>query len=426
MTDKQSSYKKIIDIDEIIQIASNSKYWSSKGDFGRSIFKSKDKNYKNRIEIEVITDKEAQFINLFGVFVDLNSGDIALGLFPRSNEYVKVGNAFNLFLKIWVGNSKIKGVDMKYITELLKLDPVHYKDDIVKEIRNSLDRHEDENLFHDYKSVSLRYIKSLKRLTYEKEMNYLYNLVSCDLFLQNAISEVVRLSRKLESIARDYYGIFLTEQRDSDIRKFDGEDLAKCLSSNEANMESLTIRYLKYGFPLVFLNAMKSYGFMIKERNALFANKKILKKELIPIGMALSSMTYSIDTFHKERVLAYNFMDLMRAVSWDSNILFSLERIVETKSKKIWDFLMNKFHMNEILSELNVSEKDFVLEIDSYRKSILNNIDWGMCYKRRAQRPQYKMLSYSPYQIDNAGRLSNMVLSIINNRFERSTEDVNT
>ena len=46
-----------------------------------------------------VLDSGARFINLFGLFVDVNSGDIALGLFPNPNDYISIGNIYDLIAK---------------------------------------------------------------------------------------------------------------------------------------------------------------------------------------------------------------------------------------------------------------------------------------------------------------------------------------
>ena len=43
-----------------------------------------------KLNVELVTDANAKFINLFGLSVDADSGDVALGYFPNNSQYICV------------------------------------------------------------------------------------------------------------------------------------------------------------------------------------------------------------------------------------------------------------------------------------------------------------------------------------------------
>ena len=391
-------------------------------EFGYSYFRSRGRKAKEgEITLKIIEDDEAQFISLFGVFVDLKSGNIALGMFPRADEYICTGNLYKLLAKIWFDSSKMpEAIDKKYVIELLKIDPVYYQDEIVQEVSDAFDL--SGSIEEKYNSVTLFYMKDKYRTYGGKEFEYFRKLIKNGTLISDTVASLINVYITQESIARDYYGAFLTEQYDSDFEKFRGKSLEEVINAKDPNIESLTVRYLKEGLPIVFLNALKSYGFDIKDRKNLFnkSQPRNIKKsnysgsEIIDIGLALSSMFYSRNVMKKELLLGYNFMDMLRAVNWEQNILFSLDLMVDIKSKVVWESLLKRFHIYEIMDEQGLSEKELVQAVDAYRKTILSQIDWGICYKRMAIINQYKMLSYSPTQLDNAGRIFEMTFTMLN------------
>ena len=391
-------------------------------EFGYSYYKSRSKSAKEGdVQIKIIEGEEAQFVNLFGIFVDLKSGNIALGMFPRADEYICIGNIKKLFAKTWFNSKKFPdAIDLKYVIELLKLDPIFYEDELVSEISDAFDI--TGSIEEKYNSVTLFYIKDKFKKYGGEDFEYFLRLVKKNKFILETVSSLMNVYLVQETIARDYYGAFLTEQYDQDFDKLKGMTIEEVLKAKEPNMESLTVRYLQYGFPVVFLNAMKSYGFAIKDRNQLFnkskpknmKNSNYSANEVIDIAIALSSMFYARNITKKELVLAYNFMDMLRAINWEQNILFALDSITELSSKVIWESLLKRFNIYEIMSEQNMSERELVLGVDGYRKDILSKIDWGVCYKRFASQNQYKMLSYAPGQIDTAGRIFEMTFQMVN------------
>lgn len=414
--------KVCIDVSGILKDVSNLQY---KHDLGISVL-----DYDPRTQVltlEEVIDEEAHFINLFGLCIDLETGNIALGLSPKSNDYILMGNAYDIMKRTWFVSKRLKtSVDLKYVSELLKLDPIYYKDEIVEELKQAFDNKED--ISKNYSSIMVNYAKTLKRRGEENKQEKAFEaLVRKNKVISSIAYQFVAMSLTFEDVARSYYGAFITEQTEGEIKSNCGKTLKQVIDGRSPNMETLTLRYVSIGFPMVFLSALKSYGLGITDRKNLF-NKGIPRglksqtglehdyttNEIIDIGIALSSKFYARNITKKEYPLAYNFMDLLRAVNWEHNILFALESITELQSKVIWESLLKKFNIYDILSEQSLSEKEFVLAVDAYRKSLLVQVDYGLCYKRMPSPDQYKMLSYSVDQLETAGNVFEMTFTLLN------------
>lgn len=404
-----------VNIKDLLDIGSTLNYPKS---YGIQTFrKPGKKRNRNSIDLCIVTDENAQFVSLFGLSVDLISGNIALGIFPRSNEYVKIGNVKDFISRAWFNGKKIpQSIDLKYILELMKLDPVYYQDDIEQEVRDSFDL-DGSVADKDFCSIVVKYIKMRYRKSETDESEYFHNLAKRGEFIPKLASDMIDYFIVYEDAARDYFGAFITEQTDQDISKLSKCSLKEVETSREPNLEALTVRYISMGIPEVFLSALKSYGFEIKDRKSLFNRGRRVSmysdSEILDIGIALSSIFYSRNVLKKELILGYNLMDLLRAVNWDQNILFSIDCITDLKSKAVWESVMNRFNVYDILKERNFSEKELVFAVNTYRNSIMCRIDWGMCYNRVAKPAQYKMTSYSPGHLENAGKVFEMSLTML-------------
>ena len=102
----------------------------------KKVFKTAGTGSSSVLRIKIVEDTNPQFINLFGVNIDLISGDIALGLHILKSEYIKVGNIQDVIANVWFKGDKglVSTLDLKYILELLKLDPVHYCQEIYEDL----------------------------------------------------------------------------------------------------------------------------------------------------------------------------------------------------------------------------------------------------------------------------------------------------
>lgn len=368
------------------------------------------------VKVKIIEDTHPKFINLFGVCIDLETGNIALGLTPLKSQYIYVGNFKNVLTKVWFNNDKsiVSTLDIKYYLNLLKLDPLYYVgeiyDDIISQLTNSK--------ISSSTSLSGYYVKLLHSHELSKSLEHFTKLYKKGKLISVLANALVEMYLKLQDLANNFYHNFITEQYNTEVVANYGKTFKGIMSNhNNPYVEALTIRYMKYNFPIVFLNALKSYGHCIKERKNLFNLGMRLSSyssdDITDIGVALSSGYYARKVIKKELILAYNFMDLLIACGWDQNLLVSLEIIVEQRNLNVWKALLNKFNIYDILEEQKLVEKEFVLGIDDYRNNRLIHIDTGTCYKRQPCMNQYNLVSFAPYQICKAGEVLEETFGIL-------------
>lgn len=374
----------------------------------------KSKNKDKDPRILVIKDEKAQFIRLFGIMVDMISGNIAYGMFPDSYEYICIGNIFKDISQLWFNTTKVpNGINMSYIIELMKMEPDYYNIEIQKEVLEGYEK----DFIPSSESILLELIRNSLGKE-DSELDTFKGMCNSKTVISKVAAHCIQIFLDCESVAKELFESFITEQSD-DIVSENAEHQFNKQFMREGNLESLTLKYVMEGYPEILLQEAKSYGYRLKERKALFSrgisphlfrggnsiSKGYTNDELVDIGKALSSMYYVRKVLVKEKQLAYNFIDMMRSIGWEHNIYFALDTIVEFQSKTLWESIMNRFHMYDIFKELNLSEKEFVIGISEYRNAEMSKVSQGACYGRFTTFPQYKFLSYSIHQTKEAGMI---------------------
>lgn len=372
------------------------------------------KRGSNNLELIVIEDEKARFIRLFGVEVDLNTGNIAFGMFPDPDEYIYIDNLYEIISKQWFGKKKSpKNIDLSYIVELLKLDPDFYQLEIEKEVSEDL---KDSIEIKDSKSIMVTLMREKMGVSNEESDSF-NKVCTCGKVIYPIAEACINIYLKCSDVSRSLYQSYISEESDVEVReaaeyKFDP-------ARRGPNIESLTLSYISKGVPSLLLHEAKSYGYRVKERLGIF-NKgttismaKYSPSDIIDIGKALSSMFYARRIMDREAVLAYNFIDMLRSIGWEQNIYFALDTIVEYKSKAVWESLMNRFHMYDILNDMHLSETRLVQGITSYRGVEMPKVQSGACYGRFTTLTQYKFVSYSIHQIKEAGMVFESTFTLL-------------
>lgn len=373
------------------------------------------KRGSNEVELTIIEDEKAKFIRLFGVEVDLNTGNIAFGMFPDSDEYIYIDNLYSMISQMWFGKkTPPEGVDLSYVVELLKLDPIFYRLEIEQDVANALKSNKKVECSD---SIMITLVKNkFKDLSSDEEI--LFNNVCISGKVVYPIAEAcIKLYLKCSEVSRSLYHSYISEESDAEVREnaeYHFDPVRK-----GPNIESITLSCISKGVPQLLLQEAKSYGYRVKERSGIFnkgtliSSSKYSPDEMIDIGIALSSMFYARMVMDKEAVLANNFIDMLRSVGWEQNIYFALDTIIDYQSKAVWESLMNKFHMYDILKDLGLSEKGLVKGISGYRGAELPKVQSGACYGRFTTLPQYKFVSYSVHQIKEAGMVFNCTFNLL-------------
>lgn len=377
----------------------------------------------------LVIDEEATFINLFGLFVDSNTGNIALGMFPDPNRYILIGNIFDIIeTYLYRGSDRKlpKSVDKKYLLEVIKICVSCCADEVLSIIEVI----EEDDSFK-YRSVILNMADTWER---EKEKLSKKSSGHADIedFLINVIRKCGLFLKEITRVSKCFFGAFIEENSSKDVILADiGKvTLSELLDSKAPNMESLTNKYLSMGISSDILFALKSYGMGIKDRGFLLEKVDNFRftgtgkrKDLYRIAESLSSMSYMVNgnvSYHND--IVFNIIDLLRGLGWDNSFFFSLEMVKESLNRSLYDSLVGRFSIKEILDEYCISESDFVRGLTEYKKSVLSVVDYGSMYRRYTKPEGYCLSTYSMRQILNAGRVFDSAGSLVLKKFGNKTE----
>lgn len=417
-----------IDLSKLIDETKSLKY---RRDFGvHNPYLSNSNSLNPNLELVRVTDEGAKFLNLYGLFVDIESGDIALGMFPDPDDYYCVENIYSIISSKMFGSSKMPSyVDEKYVLECLKIGASYSKDSIYEAVIS--DYNESDGVDIKYDSVIMNIAESWNhRNKLPKELTTFDSNRSDSRYIYNIMDSCVQILQSLEKTATQFYGAFISEGSVKDVLDTLDEStlVVDLLNGSEPNLEKLTILYMGYGIPLDFLLALKSYGLGIKQRKMIYQGLKGLKAnwkqssrgQIMDYIDMLSSMRYLNDrdvNTDKIKVTCFNVIDLIRAVERENDLFFSIDLIIRFKNRSVFDSLESKFSINDIMLENKISEEEFVKCLRDYMINVYPMINNGSVYTRKVLSTQYSMASFSPYQIRNAGRtferLNKMILKKI-------------
>jgi hypothetical protein len=373
--------------------------------------------------ITKVLDSGARFINLFGLFVDSNSGDIALGLFPNPNDYISIGNIYDLIAEHMFGSKEIPDhVDKKFLLESLKLNVAGCIMDIDTEVYKT------EEYVPEFDSVILNLANQLKHQRLCKSFDgYDKNRDTCICTIIKTCADILN---SIVKASRSFFGAFIEESNVKEIgtNSLINSDLHNILDSGKPNLEVLTDKYIMMGVSPDLLFALKSYGYGIKQRSLIVDSIVKLsyrdgldnKKDIYSLGDKLSSMSYlstkatainGVDTI-------FNILDMLRAVGWDNSLFFSLEMIQSEKNRFIYDSVVKKFCIKDIIKESGIKESDFVKGILEYKESVLPVISYGYMYTRKPGNVGYCLSTHSIRQLISAGNVFNMVGELVSGKFK--------
>ena len=369
-----------------------------------------------------VTDAGERFINLFGLSVGVNSGDIALGYFPDGDSYIRVANLYDMMNKLMFSTNKriIGDEDMRYILESIKLNPEMASVSVIDDVKDiaSLNGFDIK-----YDSIILNAISYKNNKSFSKEVQRFFDKNSKDgIWLRKLIDGCIVISCDLEAVARDYFGNFISEESWSDVINNSSKSIGYLMNEKIPNMESLMIKYLSYGIPVDLLYGLKSYGFGVKQRRSLITPymrgqiyNRINPKSLYSLAEALSSIAYVDNGANvPPLVRTYNMLDMIRSSGWEMNMLFSLDVIRQYKNYSLYQSLYKRFSLEDLMMECQISEKDFIINMDKYFNRFASMVDRGSMYSRNVSFKQYQFLIYSKRMMESSGSLfqkaSEMVL----------------
>lgn len=369
-----------------------------------------------KLNVELVTDANAKFINLFGLSVDADSGDVALGYFPNNSQYICVGNFYEMLRTLMFGTKKkdledsrkrIQNSDFKFILEDLKINP-KYRSNHYEDI---------EHLFKSSGSAT-KYDSVILNLVYErlssgvpKYMKSFLDSCSDGVWVRTLINQCILLSQDLESVSRDFFNNFIAESGSLEVVSNSRDTLKDSIEGRKPNLDSLMLKYISYGIPIDFLLGLKSYGFGIKQRKSVLPSTGVRSLSSLPvstvagIGEKLSSLTYvEVGQIEESLIHVYNIMDLIRATGTESEILFSIEMLRE-KNSSLYTGISKRLGLDDIFLDCKISDKDFISGITRYEDRFLNLIDRGSMYSRNITFEQYSLVSFSSKMLESSGKL---------------------
>lgn len=419
---------------DLVRLHSDTKNLKYKKKFGtnKSILNNKS-NVSGSIKFEKVSGEPEPFINLFGLSVGTETGNIALGLFPNPNCYILIGNIFKIFAsRVFHGNSLPEYVDKKLLLELIKVNPLLFIQNFANEFRN---------MYFDFlnsdvqksNSIILELVRN-REASKEKSLNATQSIGVSIEGLINFAYECVSKFEEWQKLAVEYFGAFISESDTKELSetllKYKNTD--ELLESSVPNLNARFIKFLKYDIDVDFLIALSSFGLGIKQRkwllnilkNITFSDRGIDYIFYASILGSFSYMDYNIcekgeDVIKKQydKIVCYNIIDMLHAVRWDNAFMFSLGLIKDFKNFTAYERLKEKYSLQDFWLESRIEEKLFVQVLNYYNLNILPKIDAGSMYTREVKFSQYSLPVFSIKQLMNSGRVFSEISDILLKRF---------
>ena len=408
------------------------------------------KSGNSDVVLSVVEYSSATFISLFGLFIDTESLDIAFGYFPNEYSYIKLKDSFRDFFErdIFFGkrstdreeNLGIEGLDYKYILEVLKIRPIKEARDVIYDYL--------VEYFTDIKyvpgsecsSIVLNlisfYESKLDSVRAKSDKGFL-NREVFDSRFYTLVEDLYNAGKALNSLAKFFLWPFIAEDDYISMRgdrvKNSLNILKDSLESRNASLERTYEIYVSKGVPSEFMKACTSYGLGIKSRENIYRvdlspyyHRSDVDDMLDMLGKLvskLSSMSYVIDTSSfgskGDSVLSFcfNIIDLIKAVGWLNSLLYSIDMIKIYKNRTLYDSIINKMSVRDILEESLVSEVDFVKSLNKYL-DFYDLYNSGSMYRMRVKN-KFNFSSFTSRQLDNIGPVLDSSMRLIMKKFPK-------
>lgn len=406
----------------------------------------------------VVEGEEAKFVNLFGVFVDVTSLSLAFGYFPNSNSFIKLPNQnlkeiFESYLLEGIRKKDREGVfdnieiDYKYVIEIFKTKNLQEaKDSIFEYIKGLFDSDKD-SLCTDYDSLLLNIIASKERFISRMGEPDTYAFLKRDKFersIDSFIRRMYYIGGTLEELAKYFFWPFIAEDDFIENLKWIKGNLGNIkklhkrvhyddiMKSGDGSLEKLYQYYINQDVPSEFLNACISYGIGIKDRNLIHKSRvsenymylEERYKRMYDWTMEkVSSMSYIIESVSygsskNDSILCLcsNIIDLLRCSGWLDYLMYSVDMIRVYKNRTLYDSIIKKTGIRDILEESLVREVDFVKAINRYIEFyyLYNS---GSMYRMRASINKFNFSSYTKRQLDNVGPMLENSVGMVLKKF---------
>lgn len=382
-----------------------------------------DNNSKLRYSLAVVENENSKIINFCGLSIDVDTLDVVLGIYP-GREYISIfsfKSVINYFLFKNCSSSKLSDDDVVFLLECIKLLGV--EDNILDTIKEmSKDVYVDS--LPEFDSVIVNFVKRNlfrnKLVEDDKDLSNLFKYTSDEKFLIELISFCIDVSSKLDTFSARMFKNFIVEESVEDVvgNSHISTSTLTSSGSNYKVLELLRLRYLNSGVYSLVIDSLISYGFGYNKRKSLYKEYNSLSNSEVSryhrdMLVLLSSMSY-VDFYTAGSILldsdntksiCYNIIDVIRAVGWEQDLVFSYDISKEFKSDVLINYIFNHFDITDILSKLGVSESTFIAYIGDYSSRYLYLVNCGSMYSRSVKKSQKCLSVFCRPMLINSGKI---------------------
>lgn len=417
---------------DLSRLHSDTKNLKFKKKFGSNkyIFRNNG-NITSSISFVKVVDEPEPFINLFGLSVGTETGNIALGLFPNPNSYILLGNFFKIFAKRVFNGNLPEYIDKKLLLELLKVNPVLFLHNLNSNLNS---------MYLDFRNSGVQKSNSIimelvRKFESVKESKTVVKSIGVD--VENVFSFVYECVNKFldcQKLAVEYFGAFISELTSDEVLSTLSKysNTSDLLESSVPNLNSRYLKFLDYKIDTDFLLALSSFGIGIKQRRSILNVLDSITVseqgfEYVFYASVLGSFSYmdyslcdkSSDVLKQDydKIICYNIIDMIHAIGWENAFMYSLDIIKEFKNYSAYLKLKDKYHLCDFWLENKIDESLFVKTLNFYNLNILPKIDCGSMYTREVKFSQYGLPVFSTKQMINSGRVFSEVGNLVLKKF---------
>ena len=361
------------------------------------------------LRVEVL-DSDAEFVNILGLSVNVLNGDIALGLNVTS-DYIVIGNISSVIKSSFKVKNLPEYFNINMFLTMVKFNIEMLENSIVTVLRDMY-----ESTLPDSQSNSIVYAIVRKKSELSDIDEFITNvmgMISCGYNpVRGFIDSCVSLSCKLQSQAVLFYGSFIENISSDDIvntyqyviKDRDSIDWSGIIKTSKPNLDLLTLYYISEGVPVVYLIALLSYGFLIKQRKIEYASKPNVNKEieysrfLHRVANSIQSNNYSRDSV---KTIVYNIIDVF-ICKGKFNLL---QYAIENDKISIVEYLLKSLNVDWVLSDNTISVDWFSAIVVDYIKNICPLVYNGSMYRKTMLSGQKDFVRVSIPKLYHVGKL---------------------
>lgn len=357
-----------------------------------------------------VSDADSEFINILGLSVNVLNGDIALGLNVTS-DYIVIGNISSVIKSSFKVKNLPEYFNINMFLTMVKFNIEMLENSIVTVLRDMY-----ESTLPDSQSNSIVYaiVRQKSELSdIDKFITDVMDMISCGYNpVRGFIDSCVSLSCKLQSQAVLFYGSFIENISSDDIvntyqyviKARDSIDWSGIIKTSKPNLDLLTLYYISEGVPVVYLIALLSYGFLIKQRKIEYASKPNVNKEieysrfLHRVANSIQSNNYSRDSV---KTIVYNIIDVF-ICKGKFNLL---QYAIENDKISIVEYLLKSLNVDWVLSDNTISVDWFSAIVVDYIKNICPLVYNGSMYRKTMLSGQKDFVRVSIPKLYHVGKL---------------------